>query len=218
MGQADTGRGECLGVNRETEIIIICPTLSVIDAAQTIREARDSAGVPAGVILMSDYEARGAIIVGNLMIQAALDWGAKYVCYLNDDTSRFPQDWLKRLVEAVESDPSYGVAVPGCPCRTKPQNTGKPGMEPGVVELTKPSAWVVAVIKAQMFRDLGLLNTDLIHYADDSDFEMRMFEAGYKSVWVKDVYVHHHRLPHEQTRNPWWQHDKVVFKKRWGRV
>ena len=205
-------------MNRETEIIIICPTLSVIDAAQTVREARDSSGVPAGVILMSDHDRRGAVVVGNLMIQAALDWGAKHICYLNDDTSGFPQGWLKRLVEAVESKPEYGIAVPGCPCRTKPQNTGKPGMEPGVVELTKPSAWVVAVIKAQMFRELGLLNTDLIHYADDSDFEMRMFEAGYKSVWVKDVYVHHHRLPHEQTRNPWWQHDKVVFKKRWGRV
>jgi len=203
---------------RQAETVIICPTLSVIDAAQTIREARDTAGVPAAVILMSDHEARGAVAVGNLMIRAALDWGAKHVAYLNDDTTSFQRGWLRRLVEAVESKPEYGVAVPGCPCRTKPQNTGRPGMEPGVIELVKPSAWVVAVIKAQMFRELGLLNADLIHYADDSDFEMRMFEAGYKSVWVQDVYVHHRRLPQEQSRSPWWAHDKAVFKKRWGRV
>jgi GT2 family glycosyltransferase len=152
------------------------------------------------------------------MIKAALDWGARHIAYVNDDTSDFQQGWLKRLIEAVDSDPSYGVAVPGCPCRTKPQNTGKPGMAPGIVELTKPSAWVVACIKAQMFEELGLLNTDLWHYADDSDFEMRMFEAGYKSVWVKDVYVHHARLPGEQVASPWWRHDKGVFKKRWGRV
>ena len=204
--------------SREAQTVIICPTLSVIDTARTIREARNTAGVPAGVLLASDHDKRGAIVVGNVMIKAALDWGAEHIAYLNDDTTGFQQGWLKRLIEAVESDPSYGIAVPGCPCRTKPQNTGRPGMEPGIVELTKPSAWVVAVIKAQMFRELGLLNTDLIHYADDSDFEMRMFEAGYKSVWVKDVYVHHHRLPQEQTRNPWWAQDKGVFKKRWGRV
>ena len=204
--------------SREAETIIICPTLSVIDAAQTVREARDSAGVPAAVVMMSDHEARGAIIVGNLMIQAALDWGARHIVYLNDDTGGFEDGWLARLIEAVESDPSYGIAVPGCPCRTKPQNTGRPGMEPGIVELKKPSAWVVACIKAQMFRELGLLNTDLWHYADDSDFEMRMFEAGYKSVWVKDVYVYHSRLPQEQVRSLWWAHDEAVFKKRWGRV
>ena len=204
--------------SREAETVIICPTLSVIDTARTIREARNTAGVPAAVILASDYDRRGAIVVGNVMIEAALNWGAKYIAYLNDDTTGFQQGWLKRLIEAVDSNPLYGIAVPGCPCRTKPQNTGQPGMEPGIVELTKPSAWVVAVIKAQMFRELGLLNTDLIHYADDSDFEMRMFEAGYKSIWVRDVYVHHHRLPQEQTRNPWWAHDKGVFKKRWGRV
>lgn len=205
-------------MNREAETIIICPTLSVIAAAQTIREARDTAGMPVAVLLASDYDRRGAIIAGNVMIQAALDWGARHICYLNDDTGGFQEGWLKRLVEAVDSKPEYGIAVPGTPCRTKPQNTGRPGMEPGIVELTKPSAWVVAVIRAQMFEELGLLNTDLIHYADDSDFEMRMFEAGYKSVWVKDVYVHHHRLPQEQTANPWWAHDKRVFKRRWGRV
>jgi len=205
-------------MDREAKTIIICPTLSVIDAARTIREARDSAGMPVAIILASDYERRGAVVVGNVMIRAALAWGARHICYLNDDTEGFQQGWLARLVEAVDSDLSYGVAVPGCPCRTKPQNTGQPGMAPGIVELNKPSAWVCAVIKAHLFEELGLLNEDLIHYADDSDFEMRMFEAGYKSIWVKDIYVHHKRLPQEQTRNPWWAHDKGVFKKKWGRV
>lgn len=205
-------------MNRDAETVIICPTLSVIDAARTIREARGAAGMDVAVILASDHTARGATIAGNLMIRAALDWGAVHVCYLNDDTTGFQPGWLARLVEAVDSRPEYGVAVPGCPCRTHPQNTGKPGMAPGIVELSKPSAWVCAVIKARMFRELGLLNEDLIHYADDSDFEMRMFEAGYKSIWVQDVYVHHARKPEEQSRSPWWAHDKAVFKKRWGRV
>lgn len=213
-----TGRADGSMESREAEIIIICPTLSVIDAAQTIREARNAAGCDVAVILASDHSRRGAIIVGNVMIKAALDWGARYICYLNDDTTGFEQGWLKRLIEAVDSKPEYGIAVPGCPCRTKPQNTGKPGMEPGITELTKPSAWVCAVIKAHLFEELGLLNTDLIHYADDSDFEMRMFAAGYKSVWVHDVWVHHSRLPGEQTSSPWWRHDKAVFKKRWGKV
>jgi GT2 family glycosyltransferase len=201
--------------SREAEVIIICPSLSVIDAARTIYEARNSAGMPAAVILASDHERRGAVKVGNVMIRAALDWGAKYVCYLNDDTHGFPQGWLKRLVEVVGSRPDYGIAVPGCPCRTAPQNTGRPGMKPGVTELARPSAWVVAVIKAFMFQELGLLDEALIHYADDSDFEMRMFAAGYKSVWVHDVFVGHDAEPGEVAAPEWWAHDAGVFKRKW---
>ena len=59
---------------------------------------------------------------------------------------------------------------------------------------------------------------DSLFHADDSDFEMRMFAARYKSIWVHDVYVHHSRLPGEQTSSPWWRHDKAVFKQKWGKV
>lgn len=203
---------------RLASTIIICPTLSVIDTARTIREARATAGVEVAVLLASDYKPRGAVVAGNVMIRAALDWGARHICYLNDDTTGFPQNWLKRLIEAVESKSEYGIAVPGCPCRTKPQNEGKPGLPAAIIELARPSAWVVAVIKAHLFEELGLLNTDLIHYADDSDFEMRMFAAGYKSVYVQDVYVDHAKTPGEQTASPWYAHDRGVFKRKWGRV
>jgi len=203
---------------RDAETIIICPTLSVIDAAQTIREARNTAGVPVAVLLASDYDKRGAVRVGNVMLKAALNWGARHICYLNDDTTQFQQGWLKRLIEAVETKAEYGIAVPGCPCRTKPQNQGRPGLEPALIELVKPSAWVCAVMKADMVREVGFLDPRLIHYADDSDYEMRMREKGWKAVYVQDVYVHHTRQPQEQTRSPWWAHDKAIFKSKWGRV
>lgn len=205
-------------MDRTAETVIMCPTLSVIDAARTIYEARNSAGMPAAVLLASDHERRGAVVVGNVMIRAALDWGARHICYLNDDTTGFQQGWLKRLVEVVDSKPEYGIAVPGCPCRSSPQANARPGMPRGVVELARPSAWVVAVIKAHLFEELGLLDTDLIHYADDSDFEMRMFAAGYKSVWVRDVYVNHAAEPGEKVAPEWWAHDRAVFRRKWGKV
>ncbi len=147
-----------------------------------------------------------------------MSWGAQHICYLNDDTAGFQQGWLKRLVEAVDSKAEYGAALAGCPCRSHPQADGQPGLPPAIIELHKPGAWVCAVIKAQMFFELDLLNPELIHYADDSDFEMRMQAAGYKSVYVQDVYVHHTRRPEEQTASPWWAHDKGIFKRKWSRL
>ena len=205
-------------MDRAAKAIIIMPTLSVIDSADTIRQARNAAGVECAALVASDHTARGAVVVGNVMIRAALDWGAKWICYLNDDTEQFPQGWLKRLIEAVESRSDYGIAVPGCPCRTKPQNQGKPGLPAALIELDRPAAWVVAVLKAEMIRDVGWLEERLIHYADDSDYEMRMRERGWLSVYVQDVYIHHRRLPGEQVRSPWWAHDKGVFKSKWGKV
>lgn len=203
---------------RSAETVIIVPTLSVIDAAPVIRKARNRAGIDCAVLLASDYEARGAVVVGNVLFKAALDWGAKYLCYLNDDTGPFPHGWLKRLVEVMEANPIYGVVVPGCPCRGGMQKTIKPGMPPKVVELNQPSAWVVALLRAEMIRQVGWLDENLRHYADDTDYEWRMHALGWKTALVQDVWIGHDwQRERAVDTHPWYRQDVAYVKQKHGR-
>ena len=134
--------------------------------------------------------------------------------YVNDDCSAFPQGWLKRLVEVLDSRPEIAIAVTGAPCRSSPQGKGKPGLPPAVIEMQHPAAWVVAAIKAEVFRDVGYLDEGLIHYADDSDFEMRMRGKGWRSVYVQDVWVNHKR---GECWSEWYEADRARFRERWGK-
>lgn len=202
---------------RPCDVVLICPTLDPMRGARTLDEARAAAGITCGVILASDQEKRGAVAINNVLLRAALDWGARVVGYVNDDTWGFPQGWLKRLVEVLDEWPKAGVAVTGAPCRSNPQRRGRPGLPPAVIEVARPTAWVVAAIRAETIREVGWLDEELIHYADDSDFEMRMHAAGWASVYVQDVFVQHETGDGHWIAD-WYDHDKRRFIATWGKV
>jgi len=61
---------------------------------------------------------------------------------------------------------------------------------------------------------INLFNPELIHYSADSDLTRRAQKAGWKSVWVRDVYVGHHPA---EPDGEWWEHDRGVYKRTWGR-
>jgi len=202
---------------RTAETVIIVPTLSVIDAAPVVRDARNSAGMDCAVLLASDHEPRGAVVVGNVLLRAALDWGARYICYLNDDAGPFTEGWLSWLVNAVEQDASYGIAVPGCPCRGGQQAHVQPGQPYQLTLMKSPSAWVCAVLKADCIRDVGWLDEKLMHYGDDTDFEWRMWEKGWKTVLAEHVWIGHDHTNARQEATPWYQDDIAYLKQKHGR-
>jgi GT2 family glycosyltransferase len=118
------------------------------------------------------------------------------------------------MVEALGENPRYGLAAASGPCRSKPQSDGYPGMPLGVVVADHPLANFCQVVKAQLYRDLGLHDTELIHYSDESDFSMRARAAGWLEIWVQDVWVDHRvSLPIQE----WWEHDRAVFKRKWSK-
>ena len=199
---------------RNADVVIICPTLDIARAAKTLEHARETAGCPAGVIMVSDYARRGALVVGNVMLAAALRWGARYVCYLNDDIGAFSEGWLARLVDVLASEPAYGVAVASGHCRTKPQCTGRPAMPPGVVECPNPVAYTCAVLKVEMIRRVGEFDEGLRHYGDDTDYEWRARQLGWTSVWVQDVWVDHEQGGWDDA---WYSEDRAYLRRKWGR-
>jgi len=198
---------------RNCETIIVIPTLDPIVGARCAAEARSTAGVQCGIIIASDYEKRGAVVVSNVLVRAALDWGAKYICYVNDDVSEFPENWLKRLIEAVDKQPHYGSASAGGKCRGGPQAKARPGLPPLIIETRHPLAWFCTVIKAEVFNSVVMFDEKLTHYADDSDFQFRMVELGWLNAYVQDVFVRHDAGKPIQ---PWWDQDLGRLRRKWN--
>lgn len=201
----------------EPRAAIVIPTLHLDRAAKVAAEAQTTAGVPACAVIVADSVRRGGILPANAGFRAALEMGTPYVVYLNDDTS-FPRTrWLARLIDALEEDPTYGVACPSghfirgsnCP----QQNTG-PGAEPGVFVMPDPMAWHCAVLRREVLAGLGLFDPVFWHFGGDSDLTRRMQAAGWKSIWVRDAYVHHEQGPLDVE---WKRRDKGIYLKRWGR-
>jgi len=198
------------------EAAIVIPSLDLERAAKTGVDARATAGVDTYIIIVSDFARRGGIKPANAGFQAALELGVPYVVYLNDDTS-FPKGrWLARLIDALNEDPTYGVAVPSelsiRGSKHPQQNTGA-GAEPGVFVESEPLAWHCAVMRRAMLLEVGIFDTAFIHFAGDSDLTKRMQAAGWKSIWVRDCYVHHEEGPLDVQLK---KRDKAIYLRKWG--
>lgn len=118
-----------------------------------------------------------------------------------------------QLIEALNKNPRFGIAAPSGPCRIKPQNTVGPGAPYGVVEVSRPLSWFCAVIRLEVLQDVGLFDPNFIHYGDESDFHQRAKRQGWKSIWVRHVYVHHELGPVDIA---WKAHDVKYYRSKWA--
>ncbi len=193
--------------------VIVIPTLDIERAAEVGARAQELAGVPTAVVIVGDHERRGGTIPTNTGYRAALDLGADYIVYYNDDAAVEQDGWLARMIEVLESNPRYGIACPAGKCRGGPQRRVGPGAEPGHTVVDAPLAWFVAVLKREMLDQIGLFNDDLAHYSADSDLTRRAQEHGWISVFVQDVWIDHRPGPH----NKMWDTDRAVYKRTWGK-
>jgi len=192
--------------------IIVTPTLDVLRAAATCAKAQETAGFPCGAIIVVEETKRGGVIPTNCGLTAALAQNADYIVHLNDD-ARVEQDgWLARMVEALESNAKYGMAATSGPCRSAPQSHGFPGMEKGITVAEYPLANFCQVVKTEVIRQVGLYDTNLIHYADETDFSMRARALGWLEIWVQDVYADHAFGP---AVDEWWAADMAYYKGKW---
>jgi GT2 family glycosyltransferase len=143
----------------------------------------------------------------------------QYLCYINDDVRARQPGWLKRLVEVLESDGTFGIAAPGGACVTNPQRRARPGMRPGIFEVNS-LAFFCVVIKSDVLKDVGMPDRDYIHFAADSDYCKRAQKAGWKCLWVRDVWVQHTFVPVKKrdARVQRWKHrDMALYYSKWGK-
>lgn len=189
--------------------VIVIPTLDVVSAAAAGAQAQATAGVPVAVVIVADAERRGGTVPTNAGYRAALDLDAPYIVYLNDDAWIEQVGWLARMIEVLEDEACFGIACPSGESRGGPQRQGGQGYE----VRDEPLAWFCAVLKREMLDQCGLFNDDLQHYAADSDLTRRAQEHGWLSVWVRDVWVEHHPVAH----NEFWDADRATYKRTWGK-
>ena len=194
--------------------IIIIPTLDVVSAVATCADAQRTAGFPCGAVIIAEEQRRGAVIPRNAGMAAALAQDPDYIVHLDTDAHVTQDGWLARMVEALESNAKYGLAAASGACRSKPQCHGYSGMPRGVTVVEHPLASFCQVIKAEVCRQVGLYDTNLIHYSLESDFSMRARALGWQEIWVQDVYVQHEHAPKIED---WWAHDRAYYKGKWSR-
>ena len=137
--------------------------------------------------------------------------GSEYVVLLNNDT-RVREDWLERLVAAVDAMPEAGSAA----CRMlrydPPHRIDSAGdrfslLRGGGVNIGagepaeehEQPAWVfgacagAALYRRSLFDDIGLFDEDFFLVFEDVDLSLRAQVAGHRCLYVPDAVVYHKR-------------------------
>lgn len=202
----------------------IIPVLSpILNADQTLAHRNmtrscEIAGIPTEPLVIIDSKNIGFVKTFNRgMRQLLADSNSKpwdYVCYLPSDMYYEQENWLKMLVDIADTDPLFGLIAPSHVCGTAPQKSSKKGME-AYYEVVQHLAWNGGLVRWEVFEKIGLLNEIYQHYGADYEFLHEAQEAGYKAVWVHDVWGEHDWQP---DRYPEWvAHDRPLYYSRWGK-
>lgn len=140
----------------------------------------------------------------NIGIRFALERMADYVLLLNNDTE-VEKDFLLKLVEAAEANTRAGIISPVIFDSLSRQIW----FSGGVIDWWRMKAshcrdadaaeyresqfisGCAMLVKAGVFKKIGLLDEDFFLYWEDVDFSLRARMAGYKNVVVCASWVYH---------------------------
>ena len=204
-----------------TRAVIVTATLDADQGERVCRMAVQNAGIDNVPYVVSiDTHGRGGVYTANKGWDYARErYDPAFLCYLNDDVEIHQSGWLARLIRVLDADDSFGVAAPGGACATNPQRKARPGQKKGAF-VVNSLAFFCVVIKRKVLDELGFFDPAFIHFACDSDYCKRAQRAGYKCLWVRDVWVKHEFAP-VKSRPPrvrkWKNHDMALYFNRWGR-
>lgn len=140
----------------------------------------------------------------NVGIRFALERMADYILLLNNDTE-VEKDFLTRLADAAEKDEKIGIASPvifnghtrqvwfsGGEINWFKMKTAHSGevlnedcRETGFI------AGCAMLIRAAVFKEIGLLDEDFFLYWEDADFSLRARQAGFKNIVVSGSWAYH---------------------------
>lgn len=147
----------------------------------------------------------------NLGIQQALNNEADYILLLNNDTV-VDKDFISPLLDIFERDKNAGIVSPKINYYSKPDLVWSAG---GKISKIRGSGFAVGniksntisqtikevsfvsgccmLIKKEVFDKVGLLDDDFFLYLEDTDFCIRVEEAGYK-IYVANNSVIYHKV------------------------
>ena len=196
------------------DVVICTATLDPEAGLKVCSEAVGKTRLRTWTYIALDRAHAGGVKTANEGLRWALEQtDAPYICYMNDDVDQFPQGWLERMIEALESNEHYCTTAPGGHCATAPQCKAVQGMPRGV-EVVKHVSHFCVVHKRSALVDVGLFDEAFYHYGCDNDWNLRAVKKGWQIVWVRDVWVNHFGCHPGRRVVEWMEHDQALYKKR----
>lgn len=146
----------------------------------------------------------------NVGIREALGRGSEYLLLLNNDTMVAP-DFLRLLLDEIESDPKIGMANPKIlfaqpanqiwygggdyiPWRAFPHIFGLWERDKGQYDQKREISFATGcalLVRAEVVRRIGLLDEIFFLSFEDVDWSVRALGAGYRAVYVPQAVVWH---------------------------
>lgn len=146
----------------------------------------------------------------NIGIQYALDAKADYVLLLNNDTTVEP-DFLDELVKAAEQDKRIGAVggkiyyydnpdtiwYAGAKINTftgKTRHIGVDERDNGQYDKMQETGYITGclmLLKAEVIRKVGLMDDRYFLYYEETDWNVRIRQHGYKIVYAPKAVIYH---------------------------
>lgn len=163
------------------------------------------------VVIIENEENMGFAGGNNAGLRYALERDADYTLLLNNDTELAP-DFLRRLVNAAETDPAVGIAGPTIYYHEQPdviwsaggaidwrrgetrmiglneQDIGQFGLEPRAVDFVTGCALLA---KRAVIEQVGLLDERFFAYYEEAEWCVRAQRAGFQIRHVPQARVWH---------------------------
>ncbi len=132
----------------------------------------------------------------NIGIRSAVEMGGDYVWVMDDDT--IPQkNTLDKLINVLNSEENIGflsskvVWIDGTEhIMNKPNYVSTIDEKKSVREI-KSSSFVSMLIKGSVVKEIGLPYKEFFIWGDDSEYSSRIYEKGYKGLFVSESIVLH---------------------------
>ena len=140
-----------------------------------------------------------------------------YVCLLNND-AYVTKDWLKNLIQTVESGPSnIGIANPTSNVFGA---KGPDGEKFSYQEIDSAKGFSM-LIKKEVLKKIGFFDEIYgIGYFEEKDFSKRAIQAGYICIRAKSSFVFHKdKLTFDKLkdRDKIFKENETIYNKKWGR-
>jgi len=183
------------------------PRLSIVlvDNASTDGSVDLARRISPGLEILRNPVNLGFCEGNNVGISYALERGADYIALLNNDTYCEP-DWIERLVEVGEAEPSIGVLGPVQLVFDGAEfNTWTDSALPHLLESLRandragawsPVEWVEGsclVAKRVVFDRVGRLDPIFFTFFEEIDLCRRARAAGFEVAIVPSSKIHHYR-------------------------
>ncbi len=186
--------------------------------------------------LIRNHTNHGFAAANNQGIRLALQKKAEYIVLLNDDVVVEP-DWLNKIIHTLQHNSQVGLAQPlitRYPQISRINSFGNAyhflgfGYSFGDNILIKhfrqhklladyqPAylSFSAVVIRAKVFKQIGLLDEKYFSYHEDTDFCFRARLAGWQLLAVHDAVVHHnYKFPSHKskTRYFWLERNRLYL-------